>query len=192
MSQLEDRVAIITGAASGMGAATAKLFAEEGAKVVIADLNQDLGEEVSKSLGTQGIFKYVDVTKEKDVSEFIQVALSKWGRLDIMFNNAGFGGARGPIETISEDDFDITLDVLVKGVFLGIKHGAKGIKHSGTGGSIINTASVAGLLAGEAHHLYSMAKAAVIHLTTSVALELGKDDIRVNSICPGVIATPLV
>ena len=191
MSQLEDRVAIITGAASGMGAATAKLFAEEGAKVVIADRNQDLGEEVSKSLGTQGIFKYVDVTKEKDVSEVVQVALSKWGRLDIMFNNAGFGGARGPIETISEDDFDITLDVLVKGVFFGIKHGAKGIKNSGTGGSIINTASVAGLLAGEAPHLYSMAKAAVIHLTTSVALELGKDDIRVNSICPGVIATPL-
>ena len=122
MSLLEDRVAIITGAASGMGAATAKLFAEEGAKVVIADLNQDLGEEVSKSLGTQGIFKYVDVTKEKDVSEVVQVALSKWGRLDIMFNNAGFGGARGPIETISEDDFDITLDVLVKGVFFGIKH----------------------------------------------------------------------
>ena len=131
MSQLEDRVAIITGAASGMGAATAKLFAEEGAKVVIADLNQDLGEEVSKSLGTQGIFKYVDVTKEKDVSEVIQVALSKWGRLDIMFNNAGFGGARGPIETISEDDFDITLDVLVKGVFFGIKNGAKGIKYLG-------------------------------------------------------------
>lgn len=191
MNQLENQVAIITGAASGMGAATAKLFIEEGAKVVIADLNENLGEDVARSLGAQAIFKYVDVTKEKDVAEAVQTALSNWGRLDIMFNNAGFGGARGPIETISEDDFDITLDVLVKGVFFGIKHGANGIKQSGRGGSIINTASVAGLLAGEAPHLYSMAKAAVIHLTTSVALELGNDGIRVNAICPGIIATPL-
>ena len=139
----------------------------------------------------RGAFRRVDVSREKDVAGAVADALERWGRLDIMFNNAGFGGARGPIESISEDDYDITMDVLVKGVFLGIKHAAPAMKAGGRGGSIINTASVAGIQAGEAPHLYSMAKAAVMHLTTSVALELGEHGIRVNAICPGVIATPL-
>jgi NAD(P)-dependent dehydrogenase (short-subunit alcohol dehydrogenase family) len=107
-----------------------------------------------------------------------------------MFNNAGFGGATGPIETITTDDFDITFDVLVKGVFLGIKHATPAMREQGSG-SIINTASVAGLQAGWSPHLYSVAKAAVIHLTKSVALELGDYGIRCNCICPGIIATPL-
>ena len=117
-------------------------------------------------------------------------AVARWGRLDIMFNNAGFGGAIGPIETITTDDFDITFDVLVKGVFLGIKHATPIMREQGSG-SIINTASVAGLQAGWSPHLYSVAKAAVIHLTKSVALELGDYGIRCNCICPGIIATPL-
>jgi NAD(P)-dependent dehydrogenase (short-subunit alcohol dehydrogenase family) len=191
MGQLDGKVAIITGGASGMGAASARLFVAEGARVLIADFNEDNGAAVAAGLGDAAAFRRVDVSREKDVSAAVADAMERWGRLDVMFNNAGFGGARGPIETISEEDFDITNDVLVKGVFFGIKHAAPVMKAAGRGGSIINTASVAGLKAGEAPHLYTMAKAAVMHLTTSVALELGADRIRVNAICPGVIATPL-
>ena len=120
----------------------------------------------------------------------VDEVVERWGRLDCLFNNAGFGGALGPIADTSVEEFDITFDVLLKGVFLGIKHAAPVMRRQGSG-SIISTASVAGLKTGEAPHLYSTAKAAVIHLTRSVALELGADNIRVNCICPGIVATPL-
>lgn len=188
--RLEDRVAIITGAGSGIGAASARRFVEEGAKVLIADMQDDKGQAVADELGDAAAFLHVDVSKEQHVEAAVSEAMSKWGRLDIIFNNAGFGGALGSIETTSVDDFDITFDVLVKGVFLGIKHAIPAMRESG-GGSIINTASVAGLQTGYSPHLYSVAKAAVIHLTKSVALEVGKDNIRCNCICPGIIATPL-
>ena len=190
MGRLDDRVAVITGAGSGMGAETARLFAKEGAQVLVTDMNESKGQAVADELGAKGAFLRVDVSREEDVSNAVPEAVDLWGHLDIMFNNAGFGGARGPIETISESDFDITVDVLFKGVFFGMKHCAPVMK-SQKFGSIISTASVAGLQAGESPHLYTAAKAAVIHLTKSVALELGQDGIRVNSICPGVVATPL-
>ena len=114
----------------------------------------------------------------------------RFGRIDVLFNNAGFGGALGPIESTTVADYDLTMDVLVKSVFLGMKHVAPVMKAQGSG-SIISTASVAGLRSGYAPHLYSVAKAAVIHLTKTVALELGEHGIRVNAICPGFIATPL-
>jgi len=190
MNRLEGQVAIITGGASGIGAASVRLFAAEGARVLVADMQEDRGKELAESLGDSVAFRRVDVTLEEDVEAAIGEATHRWGRLDCMYNNAGFGGALGPIESTTVEDFDITFDVLVKGVFLGIKHAARAMKEQGSG-SIISTASVAGLQTGYAPHLYSVAKAAVIHLTRSVALELGESGIRVNCICPGIIATPL-
>ncbi len=190
MSELEGKVAVITGGASGMGAATVRAFVAEGAHVIISDLNEEAGEALATELGENAQFRLTDVSRESDVGLAVDEACDRWGGLDIMFNNAGFGGARGPIETISEEEYDITMDVLVKGVFFGIKHAAPRLKLRG-GGSIINTASVAGLQAGESPHLYTVAKASVIHMTKTVALELGEHGIRVNAICPGVIATPL-
>jgi len=190
LKRLEDRVAIITGGASGIGAASVRLFVAEGARVLIADMQEEKGRAIAAELGEAAAFRKVDVTREDDVKGAVDEAMSRWGRLDCMFNNAGFGGALGPIESTSVEDFDMTFDVLLKGVFLGIKHAAPAMKKRGSG-SIVNTASVAGLQTGYAPHLYSVAKAAVIHLTRSVSLELGDSGIRVNCICPGVIATPL-
>jgi NAD(P)-dependent dehydrogenase (short-subunit alcohol dehydrogenase family) len=190
VKRLADRVAIVTGGASGIGAASARLFAAEGARVLVADIQEDRGKQLAEQLGGVAAFRRVDVTREEDVKGAVDEAVSRWGRLDVMFNNAGFGGALGPIEGTTVEEFDLTFDVLVKGPFLGIKHAAPVMKRQRSG-SIINTASVAGLQTGYSPHLYSVAKAAVIHLTRSVALELGECGIRVNCICPGIIATPL-
>jgi len=189
-NQLEGKVAIITGAASGIGAETARLFAREGANVVIADMQADKGMAVAAELGDQGVFCQVDVRSEEDIAGMVSLAQEQWGRLDILFNNAGFGGALGPIETTSLDDYDLTFDVLVKSVFLGIKYAAPVMKAQNSG-AIISTASVAGLMNGVSPHLYGVCKAAVIKMTETVSLELGEHNIRVNAICPGLVATPL-
>ena len=188
MADLQNRVALITGGASGIGAATAKLFANRGAQVVIADLQEEKGQELAEEI--DGMFIRVDVTKEADVGAAVDAAVERHGQLDCIFNNAGFGGALGPIDETSEADYDITMDVLLKGVFFGIKHAARVMKPRNSG-NILNTASVAGLMAGYSPHLYSVAKAAVIHLTQTTALELAHWNIRVNCICPGFILTPL-
>jgi NAD(P)-dependent dehydrogenase (short-subunit alcohol dehydrogenase family) len=190
MKRLEGKTAIITGGASGIGAASVRLFAEEGARVLIADAQTERGEALAKEIGDAVFFQRVDVTREEEIKFAVDEVMKRWGRLDCIYNNAGFGGALGSIETTTVEEFDITFDVLLKGVFLGIKHAAPAMRASG-GGSIISTASVAGLKTGESPHLYSVAKAAVIHLTRSVALELGEHNIRVNCICPGIVATPL-
>jgi NAD(P)-dependent dehydrogenase (short-subunit alcohol dehydrogenase family) len=190
MDRLAGKTAIITGGASGIGEATVRLFVEEGARVLIADTQAERGEQLADELGDAAVYRRVDVTREDDVLAVVEEAVKRWDRLDCIFNNAGFGGALGSIETTTVEEFDITFDVLLKGVFLGIKHAAPVMRERG-GGSIISTASVAGLKTGESPHLYSVAKAAVIHLTRSVALELGEHGIRVNCICPGIVATPL-
>ena len=190
MDRLKGKVAAITGGASGIGAGTVRRFVEEGAEVLIADLDQAKGDALAADLGSAAAFLRTDVSKEEDIAAMVAETTDRFGRIDVLFNNAGFGGALGPIESTTVADYDLTMDVLLKSVFLGIKHVAPSMKAQGSG-SIISTASVAGLRAGYAPHLYSVAKSAVIHLTKTVALELGEYGIRVNVICPGFIATPL-
>ncbi len=194
--RLENKVAVITGGASGMGLATAMKFLEEGARVVIADINEANGEAAVSLAGESGykdsvVFTRTDVACEPDVQAMLQCALDRFGGLDIVFNNAGVGGAVGPLTETRVEDWDYTFDVLARGVFLGIKHAARMMKAAGKGGSIINTASIAGLSGDGGPLVYSAAKAAVINLSKSAAVELGPDRIRVNAICPGFIVTPL-
>ncbi len=194
--RLENKVAVITGGASGMGLATVVRFLSEGASVVIADYNAETGEAAVEEANGNGFkgkvsFLKTDVAVESDIEAMMQTALNQYGGLDIVFNNAGVGGAIGPLTETSVSDWDYTFDVLAKGVFLGIKHAARVMKANGTGGSIINTASIAGLSGDGGPLVYSAAKAAVISLSQSAAVELGADRIRVNAICPGFIVTPL-
>jgi NAD(P)-dependent dehydrogenase (short-subunit alcohol dehydrogenase family) len=190
MAELEGKVAVITGGASGIGAATVRLFVQEGARVVIADMQRERGEALAKELGAAAAFVSCEVRQEDQVKRAVDTAIERWGRLDCIFNNAGFGGALGPIEDIPAEEFDLTFDVLVRGVFLGMKHAIPALRERG-GGSIINTGSIAGVTTGRGPIVYSAAKAAVIHLTKAAAMQLGADSIRANCICPGVIATPL-
>lgn len=190
MKRLEGKVAVITGGASGIGEGTVRLFADEGARVVIADVQDARGEKLAEELGPNTSYYHTDVSQEEEVRASIAHALTKWGRLDCMYNNAGFGGVSGPIESTDMAAFDTTMSVLFRGVVLGMKHAAPVMKAQGYG-SIISTASVAGVGIGFGPHIYSALKAAVIHLTKSVANELGESGVRVNCICPGGIATPI-
>jgi NAD(P)-dependent dehydrogenase (short-subunit alcohol dehydrogenase family) len=187
---VEDKVAVITGGASGIGEGTVRLFIDEGARVVIADVQDDKGARLVDTLGGRAVYQHTDVGEEEQVKAALQRAVDEYGRLDCLFNNAGFGGAIGPIQDIPIDEYDRTMAVLLRGVFLGMKHAAPIMKAQGSG-SIISTASVAGITAGDGPHVYSAAKAAVIHLTRSVSLELAESNVRVNCICPGAIATPI-
>lgn len=194
--RLANRVAIITGGASGMGLASVNRFLEEGASVVIADFNEDTGQAAIAVAAANGFadqiaFVRTDVANEADIAKLIDHTLHKFGKLDIMFNNAGVGGAIGPLTETTVESWDYTFDVLAKGVFLGIKHAAIAMRAAGNGGSIINTASIAGLSGDAGPLVYSAAKAAVISLTRSSAVELAADKIKVNAICPGFIVTPL-
>jgi NAD(P)-dependent dehydrogenase (short-subunit alcohol dehydrogenase family) len=190
MGKLDGKVAVITGGASGIGHAAVRLFVQEGCRVVIADVQDDRGARLAEELGKSASYLHADVSQEAHVSGAIAHAVARFGRLDCLFNNAGAGGVSGPIEEIPADGFDHTIGVLLRSVFLGMKHAAPIMKRQG-GGSIISTASVAGLQAGYGSHVYSAAKAAVVHLTRSVAMELGESGVRVNCICPGGIATPI-
>jgi NAD(P)-dependent dehydrogenase (short-subunit alcohol dehydrogenase family) len=191
MHRLEGKVAIITGGASGLGESTVRLFAAEGASIIIADIQDEAGRKLADELGPKVLFQHTDVTSEADVEAVVDRAVREFGHLDIMFNNAGSILARGSITEIEADAFDKAIALLLKSVFLGMKHA--GAVMAGQGhGSIISTSSIAGLLAGSGPHVYSTAKCAVIHLTKSVALELGEHGVRVNCLCPGGVATPLV
>ena len=194
MDRLKGKVAVITGAASGIGRATAIKFAGEGAAVVIADLNVEGGESAvrdCKENAGRAVFQKTDVSAEAEIKALVARAIKEFGRLDVIYNNAGIGGAVGPLEEISVEDWDKSQAVLLRGVFLGMKHAVPEMRKVG-GGSIISTASVAGIRGFKGLHAYCAAKAGVVNLTRSAALEFAKDKIRVNCICPGGINTPIL
>ena len=187
--RLEGKVAIITGGTSGIGEATARRFAQEGATVIVAGRGVEVGEALAKSLGNDSIFQRADVTHEADIAALADTAISRFGKLDCLFNNAG-APSRGTLETVTEDDFDHAMKLLLGSVVFGIKHAARVMKPKGSG-CIINNSSIAAHRANQGGFLYSASKAAVSHLTFLAGAELGLSGIRVNAISPGAIATPI-
>jgi NAD(P)-dependent dehydrogenase (short-subunit alcohol dehydrogenase family) len=188
--RLAGKVAVITGAASGIGAATARRFVAEGARVVIADMQGELAQSVADELGDGARAITCDVTVEAQVEAAIRLAVDTWGRLDVMFNNAGIIGSVGPIADTDSTAWSKTIDVLLHSVFYGCKHAAKVMVPQGSG-SIISTSSIAGVIGGLGPHAYTAAKTAVVGLTKSVSAELIQAGVRVNAIAPGTIPTPL-
>ncbi|KAJ9695025.1 hypothetical protein PVL29_010497 [Vitis rotundifolia] len=192
--ELEGKVAIITGGASGIGESTARLFVRHGAKVIIADVQDDLGLSICKALGSHGTASFVhcDVTSDSDVKNVVDTAVSKYGKLDIMFNNAGISGNLDPtILGTENENFRRVFDVNVYGAFLGAKHAAR-VMIPAKKGVILFTSSVASVTSGESPHAYTMSKHAVVGLTKNLCVELGQHGIRVNCISPCAIATPLL
>jgi NAD(P)-dependent dehydrogenase (short-subunit alcohol dehydrogenase family) len=192
MGRLDGKVAVITGATSGIGLRTAEVFIGEGAKIVIAGRRIPEGEALAKRLGAHCIFRQTDVTEEDQMRALIALAVEKFGKIDCLFNNAGGPAQTGGIEGLEVSRFDAAMATLVRSVMLGMKHAAPHMKKQGSG-SIINNGSIAGRLAGfSSSMVYGAAKAAVIHFTKCVAMELGESGVRVNSISPGAIATGII
>ena len=190
MDRLDGMRAVITGAASGIGEATARLFVAEGASVVLADVDAKRGDRLAAELGERSTFVATDVSCEADVDRAVATCVEKFGGLEVMVNNAGVPGSTGGIEEIDVATWDQTLGVHLRGVFLGIRAAARVMRPRGHG-SIINTSSVAAFRANMAGHDYSAAKAAIRQLTLTTANELGEHGVRVNAVCPGAIATSI-
>jgi NAD(P)-dependent dehydrogenase (short-subunit alcohol dehydrogenase family) len=190
-SRLEGKVAVVTGGASGIGKATVEKFVAEGARVVIADMQVEAGQALAARYPEQAVFACTDVCFEEQVRDAVELATGRWGRLDCLFNNAGFGGVSGEIHEIDVvEPYQRTVAAMMTGPILGMKYAAPVMKRQGSG-SIITTASVAGMGGGYGPHVYSAVKSAVINLSRSVAQELGPFKVRVNTVCPGFINTPI-
>ncbi|MDR3510509.1 MAG: SDR family oxidoreductase [Caulobacteraceae bacterium] len=188
--QLDGKVAVITGGCSGIGLGAVELFIAEGAKVVVGDVQDGKGAGLEARFPGRLAYVHCDVTQEADIERTIKTAAEAFGGLDVLFNNAGSGGTPDDLETMTAEAWDGTMDLLLRSVMLGMKHAIPLMKARG-GGAIVNTASVAGLQAGWGPIAYSTAKAAVLHLTRVAAAQLSPQRIRVNAICPGLIATSI-
>jgi len=189
--RLEGKVAVITGAADGIGAATAVLFAQKGAKVVLSDINTQALAQVHERVlkeGGQAVMKKVDVSREEEVKGLIQFALDTYGQIDILCNNAGITGDLENIEDQKEENWLNVIRVNVMGAVYGTKHASKFMRERKKG-SIVNTASIAGIRSGAGPNAYSASKAALINFTQTAACDLGSDNVRVNAVCPGLIKT---
>ena len=191
MGRLDGKVAIITGGASGMGEATTQLFVKEGARVVVGDLQGEKGEALAASIGPECAFVHTDVASSEDVQRLVRTAIDRFGKLDVMYNNAGIGGGEGLIEDCPEDVFDRIIAVDLKAVWLGMKHTLPYMLQNG-GGSIVSTASISGLVGMAGQGAYGAAKGGVIQLTRVCAVEYAGRGIRANCICPGGVLTPLI
>jgi NAD(P)-dependent dehydrogenase (short-subunit alcohol dehydrogenase family) len=191
--KLKDRVAIITGAASGIGRGSAIAFAREGARVVVADTNEKGGSETAAAIlaeGNDAFFARVDVTRESEIVRMVGETVDRWGRIDILFNNAGVVLVK-PIEQMLEEEWDRVMAINVKAAFLAIKHVVPHMRQAGKG-AILNTGSIASLSGQVGTPVYSASKGAIALLTKALALDLGRDRIRVNCICPGITDTPML
>ena len=190
--RLKDKVALVTGAASGIGQATAVLFGKEGAKVMCADLDAEGAERVAQQIvgsGGEAASTQADVSQAADVERMVRETVERWGRIDILFNNAGVEWAL-PAPQVPEQEWDRMIDVNLKGVFLGCKYAIPEMVKQG-GGSIVNTASIAGLRGTPWLSTYSASKGGVVQMTKSLAVEWAEHNVRVNAVCPGVIRTPM-
>jgi NAD(P)-dependent dehydrogenase (short-subunit alcohol dehydrogenase family) len=188
--RLENKVALITGGTSGIGEATAELFAAEGAKVVITGRSDEKGASIAGRLGENVAFQHADVTEERDIEASVNFTVERFGKLDVLFNNAGGSVGRETLEQISQQHIDYAVRLLLSSVILGVRYAVEPMKANG-GGVIINNSSIAGLRYGQGGPLYSTLKAAVTHYTRFAGVELGPFGIRVNAISPGMVATPI-
>jgi 3-oxoacyl-[acyl-carrier protein] reductase len=192
--RLNDKVAIITGAGSGIGRASAVRFAEEGAKVAVAELNPESGNETVekiKAAGGEAFFVKTDVGVESDIENMVNATVEKYGKLNILYNNAGYPQLSKPFETIDNEEWSRMMDINARSVFWGSKHALEPLKKAGNG-VILSTASVAGVMPRPGSSAYATSKGAVITLTKVLANELGKFNIRVNTILPGPTETPML